>query len=116
MAFPGKLQDLLEMELKDVETPDYVRVTYVVCACEENSCGCGGWMLEAVYGKTHSDTATAGPVFTGDPEQIDHPYLNASSNGLGHIVEKLRGDQISGHVTLLKGERSKVAELGARLL
>jgi PhoH-like ATPase len=55
-------------------------------------------------------------VFTGDPEQIDHPYLDASSNGLTYLVEKLKGEEIAGHVTLAKGERSKVAELGARLL
>lgn len=55
-------------------------------------------------------------VFTGDPEQIDHPYLDASSNGLTYLVEKLKQEEISGHVTLTKGERSKVAEIGARLL
>ncbi|MCF8033085.1 MAG: PhoH family protein [Desulfarculaceae bacterium] len=55
-------------------------------------------------------------VFTGDPEQIDHPYLDASSNGLSYLVEKLKSQQISGHVTLVKGERSEVAELGAQLL
>ena len=42
-------------------------------------------------------------VFTGDPEQIDHPYLDASSNGLSYLVEKLKSQQISGHVTLVKG-------------
>jgi PhoH-like ATPase len=55
-------------------------------------------------------------VFTGDPEQIDHPYLDASSNGLTYLIERLKNEEIAGHVTLTKGERSKVAELGARLL
>ena len=55
-------------------------------------------------------------VFTGDPEQIDHPYLDASSNGLSYLVEKIKGEVISGHITLIKGERSGIAELGARLL
>jgi PhoH-like ATPase len=55
-------------------------------------------------------------VFTGDPEQIDHPYLDASSNGLAYLVEKLKHETISGHVTLVRGERSEVAEMGARLL
>lgn len=55
-------------------------------------------------------------VFTGDPEQIDHPYLDASSNGLSYLVERIKDEQISGHITLIKGERSGVAELGARLL
>ncbi|NLI81313.1 MAG: PhoH family protein [Deltaproteobacteria bacterium] len=55
-------------------------------------------------------------VFTGDPEQIDHPYLDASSNGLSYLVEKLKGEDLAGHITLRKGERSRVAEMGARLL
>jgi PhoH-like ATPase len=55
-------------------------------------------------------------IFTGDPEQIDHPYLDASSNGLSYLVEKIKGEEISGHITLIKGERSGIAELGARLL
>jgi PhoH-like ATPase len=55
-------------------------------------------------------------VFTGDPEQIDHPYLDASSNGLSYLVERLKGEELAGHITLRKGERSRVAELGARLL
>ena len=55
-------------------------------------------------------------VFTGDPEQIDHPYLDASSNGLTFLVERLKDEEIAGHVTLIKGERSDVAEMGARLL
>jgi PhoH-like ATPase len=55
-------------------------------------------------------------VFTGDPEQIDHPYLDRNSNGLTYLVERLKGEEIAGHVTLVRGERSKVAELGARLL
>ncbi len=55
-------------------------------------------------------------VFTGDPAQIDHPYLDASSNGLTMLVEKMKHEVIAGHVSLIKGERSKVAELGARLL
>jgi PhoH-like ATPase len=55
-------------------------------------------------------------VFTGDPDQIDHPYLDASGNGLTYLVEKLKAEELAGHVTLAKGERSAVAEMGARLL
>jgi len=55
-------------------------------------------------------------VFTGDPEQIDHPYLDSSSNGLTYLVQRLKGEPTTGHITLIKGERSEVAEMGARLL
>ncbi|MBN2255030.1 MAG: PhoH family protein [Deltaproteobacteria bacterium] len=55
-------------------------------------------------------------VFTGDPEQIDHPYLDANSNGLSYLVEKLKDEELAGHVTLKRGERSRVAELCSHLL
>jgi PhoH-like ATPase len=55
-------------------------------------------------------------VLTGDPYQIDNPYVDASSNGLTYVVDKFRGERIAGHVTLTKGERSALAELAANLL
>ncbi|GAB6990630.1 PhoH family protein [Paenibacillus pini] len=55
-------------------------------------------------------------ILMGDPEQIDHPYLDASSNGLTYLVEKFKQEGISGHITLEKGERSKLAQLAADLL
>lgn len=55
-------------------------------------------------------------VLTGDPYQIDNPYVDASSNGLTYLVERLKGLKISGHVTMMKGERSELAELAANLL
>jgi PhoH-like ATPase len=55
-------------------------------------------------------------VLTGDPYQIDNPYVDSSSNGLAYVVEKFKGQEISGHITLTKGERSCLAELAANLL
>ncbi|MDI3279895.1 MAG: PhoH family protein [Bacillota bacterium] len=55
-------------------------------------------------------------VLTGDPYQIDHPYLDSSSNGLTYLVERLKEEPLTGHVMLVKGERSAVAEMAARLL
>ncbi|WP_438351641.1 PhoH family protein [Paenibacillus sp. FA6] len=55
-------------------------------------------------------------ILMGDPEQIDHPYLDAASNGLSYIVERFKEQPISGHITLEKGERSKLAQLAADLL
>ena len=55
-------------------------------------------------------------VLMGDPEQIDHPYLESISNGLTHIVERFKQEGVSGHMTLEKGERSKLAQLAADLL
>jgi PhoH-like ATPase len=55
-------------------------------------------------------------VFTGDIEQIDHPYLDASSNGLTYAVEKMKGAGVVGHVTLAKSERSSLASLATERL
>ncbi|MCI3919728.1 PhoH family protein [Paenibacillus sp. TRM 82003] len=55
-------------------------------------------------------------VLMGDPEQIDHPYLDATSNGLSHVVERFKAESLSGHITLEKGERSHLAQLAADLL
>ncbi len=55
-------------------------------------------------------------VITGDYYQIDNPYLDSSSNGLTYLVEKFKGAEIFGHITLIKGERSALAELAAELL
>jgi PhoH-like ATPase len=52
-------------------------------------------------------------VLTGDPEQIDQPYLDSRSNGLSYTVERMKGDNLAGHVTLTKGERSALAEKAA---
>ena len=55
-------------------------------------------------------------IITGDPHQIDNPYVDASTNGLSFLAEHFKHLDISGHVTLQKGERSKLAELASNLL
>jgi PhoH-like ATPase len=55
-------------------------------------------------------------VFTGDIFQIDHPYLNTHSNGLVHLIDKLKGQKLYAHINLEKGERSELAELASDLL
>lgn len=55
-------------------------------------------------------------VLTGDPDQIDNPYLDASSNGLTNIVEHMKHLPLSGHITLMKSERSPLAAAAAEFL
>jgi PhoH-like ATPase len=55
-------------------------------------------------------------ILTGDPYQIDNPYVDSSSNGLAYVVEKFKNEAIAGHVTLARGERSKLAEAAANIL
>tara|TARA_R100001594_G_scaffold82810_1_gene117399 strand:- start:55507 stop:56826 length:1320 start_codon:yes stop_codon:yes gene_type:complete len=55
-------------------------------------------------------------VLTGDVEQIDNVYIDATTNGLTHAVEKFKDFELAAHVTLLKGERSRVATFAAQNL
>ena len=55
-------------------------------------------------------------IFTGDPEQIDVPYFDRSSNGFSHLIKRFKGQSLYAHITLTDGERSELAELGATLL
>ncbi len=55
-------------------------------------------------------------VFTGDIFQIDHPYLDSSSNGLSYLIERMKGQPLYAHINLEKGERSELAELASNLL
>lgn len=55
-------------------------------------------------------------ILTGDIAQIDNPYLDASSNGLAYMIERLKGQAIAGHITLARSERSALASIAAELL
>ncbi len=55
-------------------------------------------------------------VLTGDPYQIDNPYVDSESNGLTYVISRFKGQSIAASVTLFKGERSELAELAADLL
>ncbi len=55
-------------------------------------------------------------VFTGDPYQIDNPYVDSSSNGFNYVVSKFREQPIAAHIEMQKGERSELAEIAANLL
>ena len=55
-------------------------------------------------------------VLTGDPFQIDNPYVDSTNNGLVHVVNRFKAEKIAGHITMTKGERSVLAELAANLL
>jgi PhoH-like ATPase len=55
-------------------------------------------------------------VFTGDPYQIDNPYVDSSSNGFNYVVSRFRDQSVAAHIELQKGERSELAELAANIL
>lgn len=55
-------------------------------------------------------------VLTGDVHQIDHPYLDALSNGLSYLINKMKGQNLYAHITLERGERSALADLASEVL
>jgi PhoH-like ATPase len=55
-------------------------------------------------------------ILTGDPNQIDSPYLDSRSNGLTRLIDKMKGQKLYAHVTLEKGERSQLSDLASTLL
>ncbi|MFM8357856.1 MAG: PhoH family protein [Verrucomicrobiota bacterium] len=55
-------------------------------------------------------------VLTGDPYQIDNPYVDASSNGFNYVVSRFRDQPVAAHVEMARGERSELAELAANIL
>jgi len=69
--------------------------------------------IKTIISRAGEDTKV---VLTGDPHQIDNPYLDSSSNGLTHVVERMRGQELAGHVTFSKSERSELAGVAAGIL
>jgi PhoH-like ATPase len=69
--------------------------------------------VKTIITRCGSDTKI---VLTGDPDQIDNPYVDAASNGLATVAERFKDHPIAGHVTLTKGERSELAEIASELL
>lgn len=55
-------------------------------------------------------------ILTGDPYQIDNPYVDSSSNGFNYVVSRFRTEAVAAHIELQKGERSELAELAANIL
>ncbi len=55
-------------------------------------------------------------VFTGDIQQIDSPYLDSMSNGLSHLSDRMKKQDMFAHVNLIKGERSRLADIASNLL
>jgi PhoH-like ATPase len=55
-------------------------------------------------------------IFTGDINQIDHPWLDSKSNGLSYMIDRMKNQEIFAHINLVKGERSFLADLAAEIL
>ncbi|HBS03369.1 MAG TPA: phosphate starvation-inducible protein PhoH [Leptospiraceae bacterium] len=111
----GTIQYLMQSGLLAVEPLTYIRgrsipEQYVIVDEAQN--------LSPHEAKTIITRAGEGTkiVFTGDFFQIDHPYLNLYSNGITFTAQRMRNESIFAHVTLTKGERSRLAELASHLM
>ena len=108
-------QELIDMDMLALEPLTYIRgrsipFQYIIVDEAQN--------LTPHEIKTIITRAGEGTkvVLTGDPYQIDNPYIDSTSNGLSYCVERLKNRSIAAHVTLNKGERSPLAELAANVL
>ncbi len=111
----GRLQELIEDGIVELEPLTYIRGRsipgqYVIVDEAQN--------LTPLELKTIITRAGKGSkiILCGDPQQIDHPYLDSRSNGLSHVIERFKGEPLFGAVTLYKGERSDLAEAAAKRL
>lgn len=81
-------------------------------------------LVDECQNLTHDDVKTiltrAGEntkiILTGDIEQIDNSELDATNNGLTHVIEKFKNSEIAGHITFTRGERSRLATLASEIL
>ena len=110
-----KIQQLMESETLEIEAITYIRGRsipnqFIIIDEAQN--------LTPHEIKTIISRAGEGTkiVLTGDPEQIDNPYLDANSNGLTYTAERLKTLDLSGHMLLSKSERSELAAKAVKLL
>ena len=111
----GRAQELINQGMLNIEPLTYIRGRsipnqYLIVDESQN--------LTPHEVKTIITRAGRGTkiVLTGDCFQIDNPYVDSSNSGLTYSVERFKGQAISAHVTLTKGERSELAELAANIL
>jgi PhoH-like ATPase len=111
----GKVQYLLDSRKLEIEALTYIRgrsipKQFLIVDEAQN--------LTPHEVKTIVSRAGVGTkiVLTGDPYQIDNPYLDSSSNGMVTLAERFKGQEIFGHITLSKSERSPLSALAAKML
>ncbi len=110
--YKKRMDDLFNLGVIEVEPLTYIRgrsipKQYLIVDEAQN--------LTRLEIKTIVSRAGEGTkiILTGDPYQIDQPYLDATNNGLVYVVEKLKDEGLTGSVTLRKGERSGLAQVAA---
>lgn len=111
----GEMNDLLSSGVIEVEALTYIRgrsipEQFIIVDEAQNLTP---HEVKTIVSRVGENTKI---VLTGDPFQIDNPYMNESNNGLSYIVDRFKNLPLAGHITLEKGERSALANAAAELL
>lgn len=111
----GKIRELLDGKKIDIAPLSYIRGRSLVSIffIVDEAQNLTPHEIKTIITRAGEGTKI---VFTGDIYQIDHPYLDAQSNGLSHLIEKMKGQPLYAHVNLEKGERSSLSETAINLL
>lgn len=107
--------DILDSEEIGIEPLTYIRGRSIPCQfiIIDEAQNLTPLEVKTIITRVGPDTKI---ILTGDPEQIDNPYVDVMSNGFTYLLNKFRTQKISAHVSLHKGERSSLAEIAANLL
>ena len=111
----GKMNELMASKVIEVEALTYIRgrsipEQFIIVDEAQNLTP---HEVKTIVSRVGENTKM---VLTGDPFQIDNPYMNESNNGLSYIVDRFKDLSLAGHITLEKGERSALANAAAELL
>ncbi|MCA9507525.1 MAG: PhoH family protein [Myxococcales bacterium] len=108
-------QELIELDLLQIEPLTYIRGRSIASQFMiiDEAQNLTPHEVKTIVSRAGEGTKI---ILTGDPYQIDHPYVDSTNNGLVHVVNRFKNQGIFGHVRLKKGERSKLAEAAANLL
>lgn len=115
MSSMNKMNELLASKMIEVEALTYIRGRsipdqFIIVDEAQNLTP---HEIKTIVSRVGENTKI---VLTGDPFQIDNPYMNESNNGLSYIVDRFKNLPLAGHITLEKGERSALANAAAELL
>ena len=110
-----RIQDLIDAGALELEALTYIRGRSIPdqCIIVDEAQNLTPREVKTVVSRVGEDSKL---VLTGDPWQIDNPYLDSSSNGLAYAAERMKGEELVGHVMLNKSERSDLASLAAQKL
>lgn len=110
-----KIDDMLKSEQLVIEALAFIRgrsLSETYCIIDESQ-NLTPHEIKTIVTRAGEGTKM---IFTGDVMQIDQPYLDAHSNGLAYMIDKMRGQKLFAHVNLVKGERSELSELASNIL